>query len=62
MQVKIWRRSFDVPPPPMEADHPYYEAIRDINVLYCSAVNYCLPYKWWNLGIVLLRILRERNF
>jgi len=27
-QVKIWRRSFDVPPPPMEADHPYYEAIR----------------------------------
>eukprot|EP00088_Acartia_fossae_P007470 TRINITY_DN13514_c0_g1_i1.p1 TRINITY_DN13514_c0_g1~~TRINITY_DN13514_c0_g1_i1.p1 ORF type:complete len:255 (-),score=86.06 TRINITY_DN13514_c0_g1_i1:297-1061(-) len=27
-QVKIWRRSFDVPPPPMEAEHPYYEAIR----------------------------------
>jgi len=27
-QVKIWRRSFDVPPPPMEADHPYYETIR----------------------------------
>jgi len=27
-QVKIWRRSFDVPPPPMESDHPYYEAIR----------------------------------
>jgi 2,3-bisphosphoglycerate-dependent phosphoglycerate mutase len=27
-QVKIWRRSFDVPPPPMEADHPYYQAIR----------------------------------
>ena len=27
-QVKIWRRSFDVPPPPMEADHPYYENIR----------------------------------
>ena len=22
-QVKIWRRSFDVPPPPMEADSPY---------------------------------------
>jgi 2,3-bisphosphoglycerate-dependent phosphoglycerate mutase len=27
-QVKIWRRSFDTPPPPMEADHPYYQAIR----------------------------------
>ena len=27
-QVKIWRRSFDVPPPAMETDHPYYEAIR----------------------------------
>jgi len=27
-QVKIWRRSFDVPPPPMESDHPYYEVIR----------------------------------
>ena len=27
-QVKIWRRSFDVPPPPMEADHPYYDVIR----------------------------------
>lgn len=26
-QVKIWRRSFDVPPPPMEEGHPYYDAI-----------------------------------
>jgi len=26
-QVKIWRRSFDIPPPPMEKDHPYYENI-----------------------------------
>ncbi|KAK7863543.1 hypothetical protein R5R35_011170 [Gryllus longicercus] len=26
-QVKIWRRSFDVPPPPMEPDHPYYNEI-----------------------------------
>nr|CAD7591719.1 unnamed protein product [Timema genevievae] len=26
-QVKIWRRSFDVPPPPMEPDHPYYDII-----------------------------------
>eukprot|EP00090_Calanus_glacialis_P018226 TRINITY_DN28288_c0_g1_i1.p1 TRINITY_DN28288_c0_g1~~TRINITY_DN28288_c0_g1_i1.p1 ORF type:complete len:264 (+),score=73.01 TRINITY_DN28288_c0_g1_i1:29-793(+) len=28
-QVKIWRRSFDVPPPPMEGDHPYHETIRN---------------------------------
>lgn len=26
-QVAIWRRSFDVPPPPMEPDHPYYDKI-----------------------------------
>lgn len=28
-QVKIWRRSFDVPPPAMESEHPYYSAIRE---------------------------------
>jgi len=27
-KVKIWRRSFDVPPPPMDSDHPYYDTIR----------------------------------
>lgn len=26
-QVKIWRRSFDIPPPPMEQDHAYYDII-----------------------------------
>ncbi|TMW51629.1 hypothetical protein DOY81_003279 [Sarcophaga bullata] len=26
-QVKIWRRSFDTPPPPMEPGHPYYDNI-----------------------------------
>lgn len=26
-QVAIWRRSFDVPPPPMEPGHPYYDII-----------------------------------
>ncbi|RXG73016.1 Phosphoglycerate mutase 2, partial [Armadillidium vulgare] len=26
-QVKIWRRSFDIPPPPMEESHPYYKTI-----------------------------------
>lgn len=28
-QVQIWRRSFDVPPPPMEDDHPHYSEITD---------------------------------
>ncbi|XP_041066470.1 phosphoglycerate mutase 2-like [Carcharodon carcharias] len=26
-QVKIWRRSFDIPPPPMDEKHPYYCSI-----------------------------------
>merc|ERR1712098_538315 len=28
-QVKIWRRSFDVPPPAMESNHDYYDVIRN---------------------------------
>jgi len=27
-QVKIWRRSFDIPPPKMESDHPFKNKIR----------------------------------
>ena len=26
-QVKIWRRSFDIPPPKMESDHPFKKKI-----------------------------------
>lgn len=26
-QVKIWRRSYDIPPPPMDTEHKYYKAI-----------------------------------
>lgn len=26
-QVQIWRRSYDVPPPPMGPDHPFHDAI-----------------------------------
>ncbi|NWX29989.1 PGAM1 mutase, partial [Notiomystis cincta] len=26
-QVKIWRRSYDIPPPPMQSDHPFYSTI-----------------------------------
>ncbi|XP_015832340.2 phosphoglycerate mutase 2 [Nothobranchius furzeri] len=28
-QVKIWRRSFDIPPPPMDKDHPYHKIISE---------------------------------
>jgi len=28
-QVQIWRRSYNTPPPPMEADHEYHKAIRE---------------------------------
>ena len=31
-QVKIWRRSFDTPPPQMEANHPYKKKINS-NIL-----------------------------
>jgi bisphosphoglycerate-dependent phosphoglycerate mutase len=42
MQVQIWRRSFDIPPPPMEPDHPYYNNIvKVINLNYSFlAKNY----------------------
>lgn len=29
-QVKIWRRSFDIPPPPMDEKHPYYASISKV--------------------------------
>lgn len=29
-QVKIWRRSFDIPPPPMDETHDFYEAISKV--------------------------------
>lgn len=32
-QVKIWRRSFDIPPPPMEKDHPYNKVISEVRQL-----------------------------
>jgi len=31
-QVKIWRRSFDIPPPPMDTKHPYKKIINS-NIL-----------------------------
>lgn len=35
-QVKIWRRSFDIPPPPMGPDHDYYAIISKVRYDICS--------------------------
>lgn len=29
-QVKIWRRSFDIPPPSMDEEHPFYQNISKV--------------------------------
>ena len=45
-QVKIWRRSFDIPPPPMESQHPYKNKINS-NILSESlkdTFNRVIPY------------------
>jgi len=45
-QVKIWRRSFDIPPPQMEPEHPYKNKI-DSNILAESlkdTFNRVIPY------------------
>ena len=45
-QVKIWRRSFDVSPPPMKSQHPYKNKINS-NILSESLSDTCkrvLPY------------------
>lgn len=31
-QVKIWRRSYDIPPPPMEEDHDFYSIISKVSL------------------------------
>ena len=56
-QVHIWRRSFDVPPPPMDADSPYQMAgdprYRDVEVPLSESLKdtiaRVLPY--WNSRI-----------
>tara|TARA_B100001750_G_scaffold141757_1_gene113051 strand:+ start:118 stop:813 length:696 start_codon:yes stop_codon:yes gene_type:complete len=45
-QVQIWRRSFDIPPPKMEAEHPYKNKIKS-NILAESlkdTFNRVIPY------------------
>lgn len=37
-QVKIWRRSYDIPPPPMQSDHPFYSTIAKVRpIALCLA-------------------------
>ncbi|XP_017679429.1 PREDICTED: bisphosphoglycerate mutase [Lepidothrix coronata] len=38
-QVKIWRRSYDVTPPPISESHPYYKEIYNDRRYKCSDVS-----------------------
>lgn len=31
-QVKVWRRSYDIPPPSMEPEHEFYASISQVNI------------------------------
>lgn len=44
-QVKIWRRSFDIPPPPMDKDHAYHKIISEVrqSARVHFKVLQCLP-------------------
>lgn len=37
-QVKIWRRSFDIPPPPMDKDHSYHKIISEVRHLNLTII------------------------
>ena len=45
-QVQIWRRSFDVPPPPMENEHPYKNKINSeiLSESLKDTFNRVIPY------------------
>lgn len=38
-QVKIWRRSYDIPPPPMEPEHNFYSSISQVNINHTAAFS-----------------------
>ena len=38
-QVKIWRRSFDIPPPPMDKDHPYNKIISEVGEAFAFLIS-----------------------
>ncbi|PIO11895.1 hypothetical protein AB205_0088960, partial [Aquarana catesbeiana] len=42
-QVKIWRRSFDTPPPTMDPDHDYYTTITKVNMSEEQIMELNLP-------------------
>ena len=45
-QVKIWRRSFDIPPPKIESDHPYKNKIKSniVGESLKDTFNRVIPY------------------
>ncbi|OCT88272.1 hypothetical protein XELAEV_18016906mg [Xenopus laevis] len=60
-QVKIWRRSYDVSPPPINVNHPYYQEIHtDRRYTTCDIPNEKLP-KSESLKQVLERLLPYWN-
>lgn len=54
-QVKIWRRSYDIPPPPMQSDHPFYSTISKVRPIAfhlpgCKALKNQLRSLWHSLA------------
>lgn len=60
-QVKIWRRSYDVTPPPITESHPYYEEIYNDRRYKCSDVSQDNLPKAESLKDVLDRLLPYWN-
>ncbi|KAM4675567.1 bisphosphoglycerate mutase [Discoglossus pictus] len=60
-RVKMWRRSYDVTPPPINESHPYYHVIHtDRRYSFCDTSNEKLP-KSESLKEVLDRLLPYWN-
>uniref|UniRef100_A0A8B9I7V7 Phosphoglycerate mutase n=2 Tax=Anser TaxID=8842 RepID=A0A8B9I7V7_9AVES len=60
-QVKIWRRSYDVTPPPITESHPYYEEIYNDRRYKCGDVSQDNLPKAESLKDVLDRLLPYWN-
>lgn len=60
-QVKIWRRSYDVTPPPITESHPYYEEIYNDRRYKCCDVSQDNLPKAESLKDVLDRLLPYWN-
>jgi len=59
-QVKIWRRSFDIPPPAMEPNHPYYKTIVE-DPRYASGPSKCEFPMFESLKLTIERTLPYWN-